>query len=127
MTDSMVPRSGLVDRLLRGGDGDIFRAWIQRVVTEIMEAEVSQKGGAERYERSGERSTHRYGHRSRVLETRLGALDLRIPSCGKARTSRASSSRADAEKALGSVVQEAYISGISTRAVDDLVEVLIGG
>lgn len=39
MTDSIVPRSGLLDQLLHGGDGDIFRAWIQRVVTEVMEAD----------------------------------------------------------------------------------------
>ena len=128
MTDSIVPRSGFLDQLLQGGDGDIFRAWIQRVVTEVMEAEVSQKVGAERYERSGERSAHRNGYRSRVLETRLGALDLRIP---KLRQGSYFPSflepRRRAEKALVSVVQEAYISGISTRAVDDLVEALNGG
>lgn len=123
----MVPRGGLLDQLLRGGDGDIFRAWIQRVVTEIMEAEVNQKAGAERYERSGERSTHRTATAPACSRRGSERSTCESPSCSKARTSRASSSRADAEKALGSVVQEAYISGISTRAVDDLVEALNGG
>jgi len=125
MTKAMVPGSGSLDQILQGEEGDVLRAWIQRVVAEVMDAEVRQVIGAERYERSEERATQRNGYRSRAFDTRVGTLDLRIPKLRRGSYFPSFlEPRKRAEKALVSVVQEAFISGVSTRAVDDLVEAM---
>jgi putative transposase len=127
MTKPIVPRNVSLDQILQGEEGDLLRSWMQRVVSEVMDAEVKHLIGAERYERSDERATQRNGYRSRAFDTRLGTLDLRIP---KLRQGSYFPSflepRRRAEKALVSVVQEAYLSGVSTRAVDGLVEAMGG-
>ena len=69
----------LADLLEKAGDGDFLRAVAEAVLQLLMESDVEGMIGAGRYERSGERTTWRNGYRDRTLDTRLGALQLRIP------------------------------------------------
>jgi|SRR3954467_11112222 putative transposase len=90
-----------------------------------MEFEVDGLIGAGRHERSGERTTYRNGYQERQLETRLGTLDLKIPKLRQGSYFPAFlEPRKTAEKALTAVIQEAWIQGVSTRKVDDLVQAL---
>lgn len=68
-----------VERLKQQGGGDFLRSLVESVLADLMECEVSNKIGAELHERSGERQTHRNGYRDRVLHSRLGSLQLRVP------------------------------------------------
>jgi transposase-like protein len=104
---------------------DWLRAVVERVVQELMEAEVSAQIGAGRYERTEERTTQRNGYRHRPWDTRVGTLELAIPKL------RAGSyfpswlePRRRAEQALVAVVAEAYVQGVSTRKVEALVQAL---
>ena len=111
----------------RGADGDVdfLRAALRVLVEEIMEAEVSSRIGAGYGERSPERVTHRNGYRSRAWDTRVGTMELQIP---KLREGSYFPSllepRRRSERALLSVIQQAYVEGVSTRRVDDLVKAL---
>ena len=111
----------------RGMDGDVdfLREALQVLVEGIMEAEVSAQIGAEHGERNPERVTHRNGYRRRDWDTRVGTMDLRIP---KIREGSYFPSllepRRRSEKALLAVIQQAYVEGVSTRRVDDLVKSL---
>jgi putative transposase len=114
--------------LIRKGEGpsaDILRTAVEVFVRELMEAEVSAQVGAERYERSGERTTQRNGYRSRPWDTRVGTVDVQIP---KLRSGSYFPSwlepRRRAEQALVAVVAEAYLKGVSTRKVEALVQSL---
>jgi transposase-like protein len=69
----------LSEPLERAGEGDFLRAVAEAVLQLLMEANVEGLFGAARYERSGERTAWRNGHRDRVLDTHLGSLQLRIP------------------------------------------------
>jgi putative transposase len=90
-----------------------------------MEMEVSAATGAAYGEKSPDRLVQRNGHRSRDWETRAGAVELRIPKLRKgAYFPSFLEPRRMAEKALTAVIQEAYIQGISTRSVDDLVRAM---
>jgi putative transposase len=83
-----------------------------------MEADVEGLIGAGRYERSSERTTWRNGHRDRVLDTRLGSLQLRIPKLRQGSYFPPFlEARKVSEKALVAVIQEAWIGGVSTRRV----------
>jgi transposase-like protein len=118
-------RIALADLMAKSGDGDFLRSVAESVLQIIMEADVDGLIGAGRHERSGERSTWRNGYRDRSLETRLGTLNLKIP---KLRTGTYFPGflepRKTVEKALVSVIQEAWIAGVSTRRVDDLVQAM---
>jgi transposase-like protein len=76
MTDD---RMALVELLQKSGDGDFLRAVAEAVLQILMQADVEGLIGAGRHERSGERLNYRNGFRDRTLDTRLGALNLRIP------------------------------------------------
>lgn len=76
MTDERLP---LAELLAKAGDGDFLRRVAEAVVQLLMETDVEGLIGAGRHERSGERTTYRNGYRDRTLDTRLGALQLRIP------------------------------------------------
>ena len=90
-----------------------------------MESDVEGLIGAGHYERSGERSTWRNGYRDRTLDTRLGALQLRIPKLRQGSYFPPFlEARKSSEKALIAVIQEAWIGGVSTRRVDDLVQAM---
>ena len=115
----------LADLAEKGPDGDLLREMIQFVAQRLMELDVETLCGAGYGERSAERANSRNGYRERVWETRAGAIDLKLP---KLRTGSYFPSflepRRTAEKALAAVIQEAYIQGVSTRSVDDLVKAL---
>lgn len=104
---------------------DFLRELMQLVTQFLIDAEAAEKIGAERYERTESRVTQRNGYRSRAWDTRLGTVDLKIP---KLRQGSFFPSilepRRRAEQALASVIQEAYVKGVSTRKVDDLVRAL---
>jgi putative transposase len=122
MTDD---RMALMEALQKADDGNLLRSLAETVLQILMEADVEGMIGAGRYERGGERSTWRNGYRDRTLDTRLGPLNLRIP---KLRTGSYFppflEARKTTEKALVSVIQEAWIAGVSTRKVDDLVQAM---
>jgi len=91
MTSATLP---LAELMQKAGGEDFLRAVAEAVVQLLMEADVEGLIGAGRHERSGERTTYRNGFRDRALDTRLGTLQLRIPSCAAAPpTSRPSWSR----------------------------------
>jgi putative transposase len=93
----------------------------------MMELEVEAKTGAALGARSSARCTHRNGYRERAWETRAGRIDLAIPKLRKGSYFPSFlEPRRTAEKALTAVIQEAYVHGISTRAVDDLVKAMGG-
>ena len=126
MTEDRLP---LADLLAKAGDGDFLRSVAEAVVQLLMETDVEGLIGAGRHERSGERTTYRNGYRDRVWETRAGTVELRIPKLRKGSYFPGFlEPRRLAEKALTAVIQEAYIHGVSTRSVDDLVKALgMGG
>lgn len=111
------------------GERDFLREVAALAVRLAMDAEVSEQIGAQPYERSEERAAYRNGYRERNWETRLGDVRLRIP---KLRQGTYYPSflepRKPAERALIAVIQTAYIQGVSTRKVDDLVQAFgLGG
>ena len=111
----------------RGIDGDVdfLREALRVLVDGIMDAEVSAQIGAQHGERSPERVTYRNGYRNRTWDTRVGTMELHIP---KLREGSYFPSllepRRRSEKALLSVIQQAYVEGVSTRRVDDLIKAL---
>jgi len=106
-------------------EADALREGLRWLAQQLMELEVSELVGAQRYERTETRKTYRNGYRSRPWDTRVGTIELRIP---KLRQGSYFPSllepRRRAERALVAVVQEAYVQGVSTRKVDDLVRAL---
>jgi transposase-like protein len=91
----------------------------------LMEADVEGVIGAGRHERTGERTTYRNGYRDRSLDTRLGSLQLRIPKLRQGSYFPPFlEPRKTSEKALVAVIEEAWVSGVSTRRVDDLVQAM---
>ena len=122
MTDD---RMALIEALQKADDGNFLRALAETVLQILMEADVEGVIGAGKYERSGERTTWRNGYRERTLDTRLGSLNLKIP---KLRTGSYFppflEARKTAERALVAVIQEAWVAGVSTRRVDDLVQAM---
>ena len=111
---------------LNAGDGvDLVRELARWMLQELIEVEASAAVGAGRYERADGRITERNGHRPRLLSTKAGDLQLGIP---KLRQGSFFPSllepRRRIDQALYAVVMEAYVSGVSTRSVDDLVGAL---
>jgi putative transposase len=122
MTDEMMSLRTLLEK---SSDAELLREMVGFAAQRLMELEVESLTGAAHGERSAERINHRNGYRDRVWETRAGAVELRIPKL------RRSSyfpgflePRRMAEKALAAVIQEAYIQGVSTRSVDELVKAM---
>lgn len=115
----------LAELLEKAGESDFLRAVAEAVLQLLMETDVEGLIGAGRYERSGERTTWRNGYRDRTLDTRLGALQLRIPKLRQGSYFPPFlEARKSSEKALIAVIQEAWIGGVSTRRVDDLVQAM---
>src|SRR6266571_1868949 len=125
MAGSSMDITAFVSKLLEEDDVDLLRKGIRVLAQAIMESEVSSKIGAAPYERSTDRSAYRNGYRTRTWDTRVGTIELKIPKV-TAGTYFPSllEPRRRAEKALHAVVCEAYVKGISTRKVDDLVRAL---
>jgi len=117
--------SAFVGKLLEEQDGDVLREGIRVLSQALMETEVAGLIGADRHERTGDRTAYRNGYRTRTWDTRVGTIELAIP---KVRPGTYFPSllqpRRRAEHALLAVVQEAYVHGVSTRKVDDLIKAL---
>jgi putative transposase len=110
----------------RAGDGvDLIRDAVTMVLQELIEVEATEQIGAARYERNDQRITDRNGSRPRLLTTQAGDIELRIPKLRKGSFFPSIlEPRRRIDQALYAVVMEAYVNGVSTRAVDNLVEAL---
>lgn len=122
MTKDMMDVQALIGKT---GDGDFLREMIGFAAQRLMEMEVAERTGAAYGEKDPERVAQRNGYRERDWETRAGTVELRIPKLRKGTYFPGFlEPRRMAEKALTAVIQEAYIQGISTRSVDDLVKAM---
>jgi len=122
MTDD---RQALFELIEKRADTDFVRELLAFAAERLMSAEVEALTGAPHGERSPDRINQRNGYRDRAWETRAGRIDLKIPKLRQGSYFPAIlEPRRTAEKALIAVIQEAYIQGISTRSVDDLVKAM---
>jgi putative transposase len=125
MADRSMNALALFDKVVGEGHPDLLREAVRQVLHEVMAEEVAQRLGAAPHERTEGRTGYRNGTRARALKTRVGEVDLEIP---KLREGSYFPSflipRRPWEQALVSVIQEAYINGVSTRKVDRLVEAM---
>ena len=122
MTEDMIALRGLMEK---SADADILREMIGFAAQRLMELEVGGLTGAALGEKSPDRLNQRNGYRDRDWETRAGTVELRIPKLRKGSYFPGFlEPRRLAEKALTAVIQEAYIQGISTRSVDELVKAM---
>jgi len=117
--------TSFVGKLLEEDDVDLLREGVRVLAQALMETEVSTQIGAGPYERSSDRTAYRNGYRTRTWDTRVGTIELKVPKV-TAGTYFPSllEPRRRAEKALHAVIVEAYVKGVSTRKVDDLVRAL---
>src|ERR1700733_14960653 len=122
MTDE---RMALIELIEQDADSDLVREMLSFAAERLMEAEVEARTGARHGLRDPARQVQRNGYRERAWDTRAGRIDLEIP---RLRTGSYFPSflepRRTAEKALTAVIQEAYVHGVSTRSVDDLVKAM---
>jgi putative transposase len=115
----------LLTAIRAGGDIDVVRQGVALMLQALIDAEATARIGADRFERTDTRTTQRNGTRNRLLSTKAGDVDLKIP---KLRQGSFFPSilerRRRIDRALFAVVMEAYVHGVSTRKVDDLVAAL---
>ncbi|MEM8758746.1 MAG: IS256 family transposase [Pseudomonadota bacterium] len=115
----------LAELIEKHDEGDFLRAVAEAVLQLIMETDVEGVIGAGRHERAESRTTYRNGYRDRALDTRLGTLNLRVPKLRQGSYFPGFlEPRRTSEKALVAVIQEAWIGGVSTRRVDELVQAM---
>ena len=108
-------------------DPDFLREIVERVLQEMLEAEITEHIGAAPYERSVTRTGHRNGHKPRTLRTRVGTLNLLVPQDREGTFSTRLFSRYQRnEKALVLALMQMYIEGVSTRKVKEITEELCG-
>ena len=117
--------SELLDAIRAGGDIDIIRKSVEVMLQALIDAELAEHIGAGRYERTDTRTNQRNGSRDRLLTTKAGDVDLKIPKLRKGSFFPSIlEPRRRIDRALFAVVMEAYVHGVSTRKVDDLVAAL---
>jgi transposase-like protein len=126
MADDRMALLETVRKAIADGDPDFLREGVRVLAQAVMEAEVTELTGAAKGERNPDvRLTHRNGYRDRRWDTRVGTVELAVP---RVRDGSYLPSLLDprrrTERALLAVIQEAYVSGVSTRRVDDLVRAL---
>src|ERR1700759_5154728 len=122
MTDDMI---ALRELLEKGSDATLLREMIGFAAQRLMELETETLCGAGHGERSENRTNLRNGYRDRDWQTRAGTVELRIPKLRRGSYFPGFlEPRRMAEKALTAVIQEAYVQGVSTRSVDDLVRAM---
>jgi transposase-like protein len=122
MTETMIDLPSVI---AKSDDADFLRELIQDAAQRLMDIEVAAVCGAGHGERSPDRENRRNGYRPRQWDTRAGTIGLNIPKLRKGSYFPTFlEPRRTAEKALMAVIQEAYIHGVSTRAVDDLVRAM---
>ena len=122
MTDEMMSLRALIEK---APDADLLREMIGFAAQRLMELEIGELAGASYGEKSAERLAQRNGYRDRAWETRAGTVELRIPKLRKGSYFPGFlEPRRMAEKALTAVIQEAYVQGVSTRSVDELVRAM---
>src|SRR5262249_3269796 len=122
MTDDMMNLRALLEK---SSDAELLRDMVGFAAQRLMELEIETSTGAAHGERSPDRINQRNGYRDRLWETRAGTIELRIPKLRKGSYFPAFlEPRRMAEKALAAVVQEAYVQGVSTRSVDELVKAM---
>jgi putative transposase len=118
-------RMALAELLEKGSDGDLLREMIGFVAQRLMDVDVDGLVGAGHGERAESRENWRNGYRERDWHTRSGTIPLRIPKLRRGSYFPGFlQPRRSSEKALAAVIQEAYVQGISTRSVDDLVKAM---
>src|SRR5918998_149798 len=121
-------KMALLELVEKGADADLVRDMLAFAAERVMEAEAEVAAGAAKGARTPLREAHRNGYRERDWDTRAGRIELAIPRLRKGSYFPSFlEPRRTAEKALVAVVQEAYVHGVSTRAVDDLVKALGAG
>ena len=122
MTD---PRMTLAELIEKGGDADFLKDVLAFSLQRLMDLEAEAACGAGLHARTPERVNSRNGYRERPLETRVGRIDLQVPKLRKGSYFPSFlEPRRTVEKALTAVIQEAYIQGISTRSVNNLVQAM---
>ena len=125
MTLSDSATAQLWETFRAGGGAGLIRDAVELVLQELIEAEAAEAIGAGRYERSDTRVTERNGHRGRLLATQAGDVELKIPKLRKGSFFPSMlEPRRRIDRALYAVIMEAYVAGVSTRSVDDLVAAL---
>jgi putative transposase len=122
MTIDRMTLKALVEK---GSDDDLLREMMAYVANRMMDLEVESLTGAAHGERTPSRTNHRNGYRERAWQTRAGTVELEIPKLRKGSYFPGFlEPRRASEKALTAVIQEAYVHGVSTRSVDDLVKAM---
>jgi transposase-like protein len=125
MTDPTIALKEYLINIGLDGEADFLRQSVELLSQMLIELEVEQQIGAGKHERTPERSNYRNGYRERTWETRVGEIQLAIPKLRQGSFFPSLlAPRRPAEQALLAVIQEAYVKGISTRKVDDLVKAL---
>ena len=126
MTDQRMALLGRLEQAARSPEADVVREALGWAIEELMEADVTERLGAAPHERTPERTGQRNGHRPRLFDSRVGTLELAIPKLrsGSYFPDWLLEPRRRAERALVAVIQEAYVRGVSTRKVDDLVRAM---
>lgn len=125
MTEPTIALKEYLNKIGMNKDADFLRQGVELLSQMLMEIEVEHQIGARKHQRTPKRSNYRNGYRERTWETRVGEIELAIPKMRKGSYFPSLlEPRRPAEKALLAVVQEAYLKGVSTRKVDDLLKAM---